>query len=405
MNQIHRLSLLAIAAAIAACSGGNSDNPPAGTGTLRVAMTDAPACGYDAVNVTVTKVRIHRSESATNEDSSWSEIAVTPERKINLLDLQNGILAELGEIQLAAGRYSQVRLVLASEDSGTGSPANSLVLTDDSSKTEISLRTPSAQQSGLKLVQGFDVAANETTDLVLDFDACRSVVKPGNSGNYNLKPVISVIPVAAVGKVEIGGALGATGAGATVSAQVPDATGNPVIVKSTMADALGSFTLSPITVSETGIYTLVVTKTGYATHVIAGVPASAGALTTIPIFALQAADNALVSGTVAVPDALNDNEGQVRAIQKVGTDASAVEIASSRVDNVTRTYSLEVSKGPARLAAYSSSALTFGDGIDSAIYELEATIADADLPPQSATLVVSGGAVSATLDFSFAAAP
>ena len=32
-------------------------------------------------------------------------------------------------------------------------------------------------------------------DVVLDFDACKSVVKRGNSGQYNLKPVIAVTPL------------------------------------------------------------------------------------------------------------------------------------------------------------------------------------------------------------------
>lgn len=36
-----------------------------GTGTLNVSMTDAPACGFDNVWVTVAKVRAHQSDSAS----------------------------------------------------------------------------------------------------------------------------------------------------------------------------------------------------------------------------------------------------------------------------------------------------------------------------------------------------
>ena len=39
-----------------------------------------------------------------------------------------------------------------------------------------------------------DVAPGQMADFVLDFDACKSVVTAGNSGRYNLKPVVSVIP-------------------------------------------------------------------------------------------------------------------------------------------------------------------------------------------------------------------
>ncbi|MGN5477302.1 DUF4382 domain-containing protein [Cupriavidus basilensis] len=38
------------------------------------------------------------------------------------------------------------------------------------------LDTPSAVQSGIKINRPFTVAANTLSDLVLDFDACKSVV-------------------------------------------------------------------------------------------------------------------------------------------------------------------------------------------------------------------------------------
>ena len=55
MNTPGKLALLAASAAavLAGCGGGSSDG---GSGTVAVAMTDAPACGFDAVNVTVTSV-------------------------------------------------------------------------------------------------------------------------------------------------------------------------------------------------------------------------------------------------------------------------------------------------------------------------------------------------------------
>ncbi|MDD2729398.1 MAG: hypothetical protein PHR85_09605 [Malikia sp.] len=46
-------SLAAVSAAtllLAACGGGGSDNS---SGTLKLALTDAPACGYEHVYVTV----------------------------------------------------------------------------------------------------------------------------------------------------------------------------------------------------------------------------------------------------------------------------------------------------------------------------------------------------------------
>jgi len=41
----------------------------------------------------------------------------------------------------------------------------------------------------IKLTDEFDVAANTLVDLVVDFDACKSVVTRGNGG-LRMKPVI-----------------------------------------------------------------------------------------------------------------------------------------------------------------------------------------------------------------------
>src|SRR6185295_11272250 len=100
-------------------------------GTMRVALTDAPACGYDAVNVTIERVRVHQSSSAGDHDTGWSDLVVSPRRRVNLLALTNGVLEELGEMPLPSGRYTQMRLVLA--ENGNGAPfANSLVPTGGS---------------------------------------------------------------------------------------------------------------------------------------------------------------------------------------------------------------------------------------------------------------------------------
>jgi hypothetical protein len=63
------------------------------------------------------------------------------------------------------------------------------------------LRTPSAQQSGLKLQINETFEPGVAYTILLDFDASRSVVKAGNSGNYNLKPVIRTIVSAASGAI------------------------------------------------------------------------------------------------------------------------------------------------------------------------------------------------------------
>src|SRR5678816_4869997 len=148
---------LLLAGFIAGCGsdGGGSTQ----SGTLGVSLTDAPACGFDEVNVTVSKVRIHQTNSASDGAAGWTEITLNPPRKINLLDLNdptqpNFALEHLGETPLAAGHYTQVRLVLE-ENNGNQATANWIVLAGQNPNNpndRIPLQTPSAVQSGLKLI-------------------------------------------------------------------------------------------------------------------------------------------------------------------------------------------------------------------------------------------------------------
>ena len=73
---------------VTAC-GSSGDNGGAAPGSLSVSLTDAPACGFDQVNVTVSKVRVHQSSSADDTAAGWTDITVNPPRKINLLDFND----------------------------------------------------------------------------------------------------------------------------------------------------------------------------------------------------------------------------------------------------------------------------------------------------------------------------
>jgi hypothetical protein len=183
-----------LAAVVAGCGLDGGGGTP--LGALSVSLTDAPACGFDEVNVTVDKVRVHQSSSADPNAAGWTTIALVPPRKINLLDLNdptqpNLALEQLGVTPLEAGQYNQVRLVLVPTNLIASPLANSVVLSGTT--TEIALDTPSAVPSGIKLIHPFTVTQGQRVDLLLDFDACKSIVKRGN-GTYLLKPVIQIIP-------------------------------------------------------------------------------------------------------------------------------------------------------------------------------------------------------------------
>ena len=212
MNRI-RTCVLAIASlltVLAGCGGGGSDESSSGlqqplrvgggggiegTGApaaiMQLSTTATPACGYDAVHITIDRVRVNQSATAQDGDAGWSEVIMTPPKRVDLATLNNGVLAPLGETSLAAGRYTQMRLVLA-PNTPADPLANSVTPTGG---TETALTTPGAQQSGLKLNVDLTLPAGSTSGFAVDFDTCQSVVKRGGSGQYNLKPVIAVIRV------------------------------------------------------------------------------------------------------------------------------------------------------------------------------------------------------------------
>lgn len=352
--------------ALSACGGGGDPGGGiADSGTLRVAMTDAPACGYDSVNVTVQKVRVHQSSSAADGDAGWSEIVLNPARRLDLLSLTNGVLSELGQTPLAAGKYTQLRLVLA-DNAATAPWANSVV---PAGGAEVPLKTPSGQQSGVKTNIDIDIAANKMADLVLDFNACRSVVRAGASGNYLLNPVVTVIPrfISGVsGYVASSLANGAT----TVSLQQGGA-----IVKATVPDSTGRFLLRPV---AAGTYTLVVTAPGDATVIVTSVVVTTDTVTAVnlPSAPVNSAASAsgTVAGTVTVTPAPSSIDAAVRVLQPL-TGGGTVEIVGGPVDGATGKYVHALAVAAPLVASYVAGPglLTFSaDGGAAGKYVLEA---------------------------------
>ncbi len=340
-------------------SGGDGGGATASAqpGTLAVSLTDAPACGYDEVNVTVSKVRVHRSSSADENSSGWSDITLNPPMTINLLDYNdptqsNGALLPLGETSLGAGHYTQVRLVLV-PNSG-GSPLNNAVVLSDTKAVE-PLDTPSAVQSGIKLVHEFDVPSGQRVDLLLDFDACKSIVMTG-SGKYKLKPVIKVIPFALNG---IDGFIDKALLGDQV---VVTAQNNGEIVRSTVPNSVtGKFFLARLDAPEN--YDVVVTAAGHAAAVISGVPVSpAPSITHIstdvmPIILLTSATQRTVSGTVTLNPAVDDEAVHLAAKQSL-TSGPTVTIKTGMAAGIggdpvgDYSYSLTLPTAPPTLGGF-----------------------------------------------------
>lgn len=182
------VALLA-AAAIAQLPGCGGGGGSTASGTLRVGLTDAQSDAFQSVVVAIREIRVVPAgmENAQDGDPGLPVVATfaTP-HTVDILTLrfQQDIL---GTITLPAGSYSQVRLILAPNPPGQGSdPVNYLTLKSDPA-VKIPLTTPSAQQSGLKVVGRFTVKPGVINAILLDFDPNTAIVARGN-GAYNLKP-------------------------------------------------------------------------------------------------------------------------------------------------------------------------------------------------------------------------
>ena len=328
---------------LVSCGGGGGGGGIEGTGsalgTMRLSLTDAPSCGYDAVHITIDRVRVNQSAGAADADAGWSEVVLNPARRVDLLTLTNGVLEPLGQTDLPAGKYTQMRLVLA-PNTATSPLANSVTPTGGA---EAALTTPSAQQSGLKLNVNIDIPAGKVADFAIDFDACKSIVKRGNSGQYNLKPVITVVPIVpdaglrVIGYVHPSIAVGST----LVSVQQAG-----VPIKATAPDATGRFLLYPV---PAGNYDLVVGAAGRVTATITGVPVIAAAPTTVNSAALPIAPGTTtlrtVIGTVAPATAT------VRALQAY-TGGPTIEAAWAPVDANSGAFAFTLPIGAPAKTAY-----------------------------------------------------
>ena len=233
---------------LVSCTSENSKNA-----FLQVRLTDAPG-DYQEVNIDIQDVQVNADE---NSNSGWKSLNV---RKgvYNLLEFTNGLDTLLGSIELPAGKISQIRLVLGSN--------NTLKIDDQT----LSLTTPSAQQSGLKILVNDELKAGITYNITLDFDAARSIVKTGNS-KYILKPVIHSVVTAESGAIK---------------GMVNPATASPAIyaiigtdtVESSYADTLtGKFLLKGL---APGTYTVSFSPdTTYLSKSISGVSVTNGVVT------------------------------------------------------------------------------------------------------------------------------
>jgi hypothetical protein len=161
--------------------GACDTNEPGTHGRFVLSLSDAPG-SYDEVNIQVKFVEVH------SVNDGWVTVN-SEDRVFDLLVLTNGATAVLADATLDAGRYTEIRLMI-------GEGSNVVV-----NGTPYNLNIPSGLQTGLKMVKTFEIEADFTYELHLDFDAYNSVQKLGIADIYTLQPAYRLQAVATSGSI------------------------------------------------------------------------------------------------------------------------------------------------------------------------------------------------------------
>lgn len=381
-----------IAALLVSCGGGGGGGASSGTGTLNLSLSDAASGDYKAVYVTINEVWVKHAKK------DW-EMLNGPDLKLpqtlNLLDFVNGARAQLGIVELEAGHYNQMRLIL---DDRTGAPqspdANILGHTHpfynyviDSADNEIFLKVPSGGNTGIK-TDGFNIESDVPKDLVLDFDAHKSVhAHPaGKTGEWRLRPTIKVVEVTN----SVSGVVDEPGTdddfGAWISAQLYD-TGAGVGSKDEVFSVAGVFSMIdgayfmflPVNTSGTP-YNIVAVKDGFLPECQPLDSAASKEYTDVN-FTLTPSATGTVSGSILslpVPGT-EDTYSVFLSIRKFA-DCDGDHVPETLIEVVYKPYANKtgdpIDYGPINLAAGEYELVAWADGVGTLYPPFDITIED-----------------------------
>jgi hypothetical protein len=204
------LSLAGCTSSDDADTGGEGDGGAAGDGSASAYIKDAPSDDFREVHVVVTEAKVHRSAVAGNGTSTSTATATGTSTAvanttvsagvnatatvasggneagwitlfsdaagvdIDLLNTTGARAAFLGESDLAAGSYQQVRMVVK----------EAYGIDHDGQRVEITVSSGT-----LRSVRSFTVEADRETRITIDIDLEKSLRETGN-GQWRMTPVI-----------------------------------------------------------------------------------------------------------------------------------------------------------------------------------------------------------------------
>src|SRR5713101_3168104 len=361
---------------LSACSNGNSVSGSSIPATVNISVSDPATCSapqgrFSHIYVTITDVQIHANSSAGDNDPGW--IDLTPNlqqnpQQVDLLGQANNqcFLAMLGSTTaLQPGSYQQIRIFLANNSATVkgnqcGSTANCVMLRSDPTRPQPVLLT-SQSETGVKIPSGqiaggqFVVAAGQTEDLDIDFDACASIITQGN-GQFRLKPVLHAGEVTLTSSSINGRIVDSltgqpiSGGNTVVALEQQDSSGVDRVIMETVTDSTGAFVFCPV---SAGTYDLVAVaingaQVAYAATLITGVHPG-DALGTVPLVA-QAGTNtspASITGqvTTSTGSAATVADISISALQPLSVNNSTLLVTIPLASQSAATTNLTTATG------------------------------------------------------------
>lgn len=161
---------------LAACGGGGGG----GTGTVSLAITDAPVDGVDQVWVQFQSIELKPKNGSAIRFDFDTPLSVD----LKTLTGDNTEVL-LNNEEVPAGEYNWIRLIV---NAGFDDVFDSWVMTDMGEQVEI--RVPSGE---LKLVSGFTVVRGGEASFVIDWNLRMGLTRPPGQAGYLLKPAHRII--------------------------------------------------------------------------------------------------------------------------------------------------------------------------------------------------------------------
>ena len=256
-----RLFLIIFTAALVLIVSSCSKTNDSGNGRLIVKITDAPfpVDMVESAEVTITKIEIRKAGDGISDGTPFNVIWEGSET-FDLLDLRNGVVEDLLNIDIPEGEYNLIRLYVDEA---------SLKVRDGDN---FSLKIPSGKQTGIKIFirPGLVVEGGLTSELLLDFDLSRSFLMKGNMDSpagikgFAFKPVIRAVNNSTAGRLE----------GKVTDKNNVKIKAASIIVKqdtvvaSAIADTMGYYAIIGL---PSGTYSVIAAKENYDTVKVDGV--------------------------------------------------------------------------------------------------------------------------------------